>query len=310
MMVVTNAPILTQIRALCGRKLLRRAQHLSLCEHQATPATSIIINTGLCVLFHLKLELRTIQAHFFNTTPVFMGTWTAKYQSCREQADTSKDITEKQKQVQAVGRMMSWSLRHVRESPSQRMRRFSRLLPQPREIEDTILDHTFISWKSETIFQKEKDREFTITLMIEDGRNKHKIRSICAIFLVPRSDDTKDAQVPTSLRKRGRWHPGVITEIRMPSQESWEPLGVQTSFFAIEYLLSRRVVDVATLCFICSITLSQIGGKCQSFLIDSFRDTETFKSWMNYIRPKWAQKHLLNSLRTSHVPHCQSWDEQ
>ena len=37
--------------------------------------------------------------------------------------------------------------------------------------------------------------------------------------------------------------------------------GVQTSFFAIEYLLSR-VVDVATLCFICSRSL----GKCQSFL--------------------------------------------
>ena len=138
-------------------------------------------------------------------------------------------------------------------------------------------------------FQTEKGKSLWITQRFDYCRNKHKIRSICVIFLVPRSDDTKDAQVLTSLRKRGRWHPGVITKIRMPSQESWELLGVQTSFFAIEYLLSR-VVDVATLCSICSHSLSD--RKMSKFI----RDTETFNSWMNY---KWAQKHLSNSLRTS-----------
>ena len=41
---------------------------------------------------------------------------------------------------------------------------------------------------------------------------------------------------------------------------------MQTSFFAIEYLLSR-VVDVATLCFICSRTLAD--RKMSKFLINT-----------------------------------------
>ena len=132
-----------------------------------------------------------------------------------------------------------------------------------------------------------------------DWRNKHKMR-ISATFLVLRYDDTKDARIPTSLRKRGRWHPGVIITIRMPSQESWEPEVCKLPFLQLN--ISFHESRMSQLFVLFALALLQI-GKCQSFLD---KQKLLIVELMNEL------KNIFNSHEDtmSHNPHCQTWDEQ
>ena len=163
MMLVTNAPILTQIRALCGRKLLRRALHLSSWEHQGTLATSIIINTGLHVSDCCSIYLHWTQNYPGKLKTLHLSSWENRQQNIRVRGSKqtqSIDNAEKQEKEQAV---TEWCHRDMSDgSPGHRGcggSQFSRLLLQNRrEKEERIPGHPLISWKSETI-QKEKEKD-------------------------------------------------------------------------------------------------------------------------------------------------------
>ena len=133
MMLVTNAPILTQIRALCGRKLLRRAPHLSIWEHQATPGYTGNIHhykhRPPCVrlLFRLLgLHTKLSRQGAFKT--LHLSSWENRRQNIRVRGSKqtqSIDNEEKQEKVQAV---TEWSHRDIVRwisSWPQRMQRFS-----------------------------------------------------------------------------------------------------------------------------------------------------------------------------------------
>ena len=201
---------------------------------------------------------------------------------------------------------MSW--RNVRGSPGRRGcggSQFSRLLLQNRrEKEQSILGHPFISWRVKPL--KKTNNWIPVIILnkalIEETNLTCLGGRFVQYFLFP------DLMTRRMLRFSRAWEReegGILVS----SPRSGCPVrshenaasSVQTSFFAIEYLLSR-VSWMSQPCVLFALALSQI-GKCQSFL----ETPKLLNCWMNY---KWAQKHLSNSLRTSHVPLCQSWDEQ
>ena len=97
-----------------------------------------------------------------------------------------------------------------------------------------------------------------------DWRNKHKLRVKCNLSgsQIWWHEGCSDSHELEKERKMMSWcHHDQDAQSGV--MRTW---GVQTSFFAIEYLLSR-VVDVATLCFICSRTLAD--RKMSKFLINT-----------------------------------------